>query len=247
MTYDKHYEWAKDALQKIETKKKDVIIALAGRLETSGMLVESICAEISNNLSRDGYVTDRYVREVLDKTKYKRKYENKLEDIGTSSELRQQEQELHRSNEIAVCNTGEQVSSTPAPKKQENLVPLSDLLGLQKAIFDRDKTIMDLKEKLVTSNSDIQGKSPETEAHSEFIKLKEVLEAANMEIDYLKGELGAEKIVALKGKKGENVVGQFYWGKTALRILKSKINQLEHAGISTVEIFMVSVGAVGEI
>ena len=102
MPYDEHYSWAKDELRKTEFKRREIILGLASRLEESGMLVESICAEISNNLSRDGYVTDRYVREVLEKTKYKRKYQNKFtEDIGTSSELEQtKEQEANHSDEI---------------------------------------------------------------------------------------------------------------------------------------------------
>ena len=90
LTYDEHYDWAKSQLRKLENSKKKVIIELAIRLENSGMPVESICANISSNLSQDGYATDRYVREVLDNTKYKRKYQNKFtEDIGSSSELTQ--------------------------------------------------------------------------------------------------------------------------------------------------------------
>lgn len=102
MSYNEHYLWAKDELRKTESKKREIIHGLAIRLEESGMLVESICAEISNNLSREGYVTDRYVREVLEKTKYKRKYQNKFtEHIGTSSELEQtKEQEANRSDEM---------------------------------------------------------------------------------------------------------------------------------------------------
>ena len=90
------------------------------------MLVESICAEISNNLSRDGYVTDRYVREVLEKTKYKRKYQNKFtEDIGPSSELETNKRTRSEPFRLAypVSNTGEQFRSKSEPGGDEKFVP----------------------------------------------------------------------------------------------------------------------------
>lgn len=251
MNYDEHYLWAKDELRKTESKKRGIILGLAIRLEESGMLVESICAQISNNLSRDGYVTDRYVREVLEKTKYKRKYQNKLtEDIGINSELEQsKEQHVNPAYEISVSNTGEQ-TSTFRRKRDENLVSHSDFVGMERAILARDEAIKKLKEKYESLEK--QAKAPnqkevlsETEESERNMLLKQDLEGANMEIEFLKGQKGAEKIIALKGSKGDDAVGQFYWGKIGLRILKDKINELEGAGIGTVEIFMVSVGAVG--
>jgi len=247
LSYNEHYLWAKDELRKTESRKREIIHGLAIRLEESGMLVESICAEISNNLSRDGYVTDRYVREVLEKTKYKRKYQNKFtEDIGTSSDLEQtKEQELNRSDEIAISNTGEQFRSNSKSGGDEKFVPLSDFVGMERAINDRDNTIKELRaknedlEKSVSSAAGVR----ETGADSnDTEKLKEELEGANMEIEFLKGKMGAGKIIALKGKEAENAKGQYYWGRTGIKLLKSRIEELEGNGIRTVEIFMISIG-----
>lgn len=152
--YHDDYEWARDRLRKLEASKKLVILELARRLEKSGMLVESICAEISNNLSRDGYVTDRYVRAVLDKTKYKRKYEDKFkEDFGSSSELSQNRRDEQRP-QILVSSSGEQVSNQ-RPRNEENLVPVSELVGMERAINDRDKTIKILKGELQGAKEEV--------------------------------------------------------------------------------------------
>lgn len=247
MSYDEHYIWAKDELRKTESKKREIILGLAIRLEESGMLVESVCAEISNNLSRDGYVTDRYVREVLENTKYKRKYQNKFtEDIGTSSELEQtEEQEANHSGEIAVSNTGEQFKSNSNPGADQKFMPLSDFIGMERAINDRDNTIKELRAKNedLEKNVNLIAGMHETEANTNDIeKLKEELEGANMEIEFLKGKMGAEKIIALKGKKAENTKGQYYWGRTGIKLLKSKIEVLERNGIRTVEIFLITIG-----
>lgn len=106
---------------------------------------------------------------------------------------------------------------------------------MERAINDRDNTIKDL-EKCVSSTAGMR----ETGADSN--DLEKLKEGANMEIDYLKGKKGAEKIIALKGKKAENAKGQFYWGRTGIKLLKSRIEELEGNEIRTVEIFMISIG-----
>ncbi len=179
LSYDEHYAWAKSKIKKLENSKKEVIIELASKLERSGMLVGSICANISTNLSADGYATDRYVRDVLDKTKYKRKYQNNFtEDIGTSSELTWEE-EL-KSHEILVSNSGEQVSAKPRTRDEEKIVPLSDFVGLERAIDARDNTIKELNEKIEI--------------------LEKNMEGANAEIEYLKQQEGSEGIVNIPPK-----------------------------------------------
>ena len=248
MTFDEHYNWAKDRLQKIEvssrSSKKQVIIKLARRLEKAGMLVETICANISLKLASEGFVTERYVREVLTDPKFKRKYENNcIEDIGTScSELeleKDKTQELNRAK-IMVSNTGKQVSSTLRPRDEDKLVPVSDLLGLARAIEDRDKTIKGLKEKyddmqkLITSREKIR---PERESKV-IEKLKQDIEGANIEIDFLKGQNGGERIIALKTKMAGDHPGQYYWGTISIQLLKAKIQELEASGIKEVEIFL---------
>ena len=124
-------------------------------------------------------------------------------------------------------------------------MPLSDFVGMERAINDRDNTIKELRtrnedlEKCVSSTAGLR----ETGMDSNDIeKLKEELEGANMEIEFLKGKMGAEKIIALKGKKAENAKGQYYWGRTGIKLLKSRIEELEGNGIRTVEIFMISIG-----
>ena len=220
MSYREDYEWAKGELRTLETSRKKVIIGLAEKLEKSGMRVESICASISNNLSQDGYATDRYVRDVLNGTKYKRKYRNKsTEDIGTNSELEQsKEQHVNPAYQISVSNTGEQTSAFRR-KKEENLVSHSDFVGMERAIFARDEAIKNLGEKYEALEKQAKAQNqkevlsePEEESERNMM-LKQDLEGANMEIEFLKGQKGAEKIIALKASKDDDTVGSFIGAK----------------------------------
>jgi hypothetical protein len=172
------------------------------------MPTDTICADISSHLSNDGYASDRYVREVLEGTKYKRKYQNNYTEYnGSSSELRQTKEQ--QSQKIVVANTGEQIPTRRNDRDENKLVPLSDFVKLGRAIDDRDSKFKELMQKYAA----LEIKSAETE--SELEKLKEELEGADMEIEFLKGYEGAEKIIALKRDKRRNAAAQFYWGKNS--------------------------------
>jgi hypothetical protein len=75
---------------------------------------------------------------------------------------------------------------------------------------------------------------------SSLSELREKLEAAEAEVDFLKGNLGGEEFIAIKGKKAD-MVGQFYWGKISIKILQQKLPQLQNSGVKVVEIFMVTI------
>jgi hypothetical protein len=194
LSFEKHYEWAKKRLEKIETTKKQVILKLAEKLEKSGMVVETICANISSNLANEGYVTDRYVREVLEDTKYKRKYENKdMIDIGTSSESQQSQENEQKQNVVVVDNTGKHTPKEywkPRQKEEEKLARVSDLVGLERAIYDRDEKIKELRTKNEELHKQVVSMDTVQEIQNGESKLvenlKSQLESANTEIDYLK-------------------------------------------------------------
>ena len=67
--------------------------------------------------------------------------------------------------------------------------------------------------------------------------LKERLDAAEMEVNFIKEQLGDGKIIALKGNKCDEV-GQFYWGRISVKQLGQKLLQMEKSGINLIEIYM---------
>ncbi len=67
--------------------------------------------------------------------------------------------------------------------------------------------------------------------------LIEKLSAAEMEIDFLKGKLGGEKIIGLKGNNADEI-GQFYWGRITIKLLQQKLPQLFNTGIKNVEVYL---------
>src|ERR1041385_8843474 len=71
--YDQHIDWAKGELkdneQQYHKRKSTVITVLADKLEKEGMQAEKISSYMSEALT--GFVSERYVRDVLKDEKYK--------------------------------------------------------------------------------------------------------------------------------------------------------------------------------
>jgi hypothetical protein len=78
LTYEEQIEWAKGEFKNLENKKQKIILELAKRLADADMVEDTICEYISEQLQSEGYVTARYVRDVLPE-KYKRKYKKNSE------------------------------------------------------------------------------------------------------------------------------------------------------------------------
>lgn len=65
------------------------------------------------------------------------------------------------------------------------------------------------------------------------------LEAAEMEVKFLKGEDVGEKLIPLKGNKADGS-GQFYYGLIGTTLLIRQIQGLISSGIKVVEVYMVA-------
>jgi len=81
-----------------------------------------------------------------------------------------------------------------------------------------------------------QFKSDKITKIDEVENLKQ-LEAAEMELEFLKDQLDDNKIIALKGNKRDEI-GQCYWGRISIMQLKRKLPRMENSGINFVEIYM---------
>lgn len=69
--------------------------------------------------------------------------------------------------------------------------------------------------------------------------MEDRIEAAEMEVKFLKGEDPGEKFIALKGTKAD-MIGQFYYGRIGTKPLSGKIQGLLNSGIKVVEVYMVA-------
>jgi hypothetical protein len=100
----------------------------------------------------------------------------------------------------------------------------------------------------VSTSKAIQYSNESKEAHlqsyintvenNEVKNLKEQLNAAEMELEFFKDQLGRNKIIALKGKRCDGDVGQYYWGRISITQLKRELPKLENIGIKFVEVYM---------
>jgi len=82
-----------------------------------------------------------------------------------------------------------------------------------------------------------QFKSDKITKIDEVENLKKQLEAAEMEQEFFKDQLGNNKIIAFKGNKRDEI-GQCYWGRISIAQLRDKSPKLENREIGFVEIYM---------
>jgi hypothetical protein len=100
-----------------------------------------------------------------------------------------------------------------------------------------DKTYIPKAFQHSNDSKEAQLQSYNSGENNEVKNLKEQLDAAELELEFFKDRLGNNKIIALKGKKRDEI-GQYFWGRISITQLERKLPKLEESGIHFVEMFM---------
>jgi hypothetical protein len=115
---------------------------------------------------------------------------------------------------------------------QKDLVNLMD--KLEQA--ENRLTKMEEENKILRDALELKKRAVDT---AEKEDVTDRLEAAEMEVKFLKGEGVGEKLIPLKGNKADGR-GQFYYGLIAIPLLVRQVQGLISSGIKVVEVYMVA-------
>jgi hypothetical protein len=169
---------------------------------------------------------------------------------GKIGRQKQIESAGERRAEITVDNNGSQFLTSGEDKAEElrkllendnkaeelrKLLENDNKAEELRKLLEKPNAITDLPEKRGDRIGNVEalcGSEP-----AEISKLREKLESAEMEVRFFKDELGDGNIISLKGRK-EDGVGQFYWGRIGIEVLKQKLPQLQNSGVRAVEVYM---------